>query len=177
MREPTLFSSLSCSNRISITESLKDWRNSNIIKHSNEMNFAHFGTFTLKWMTSVRTWGFWLPDWPFDVQYFLTVQREVHIWGRGRPLREAEEGRENKPTAKFLPKGTSRTVKEDALIYLGSAIQVKLGLLDLLASLQVADKTCSDCRNNKNHTMSQRCKRQCLKYRSKVKSVLLAAAW
>lgn len=66
------------------------------------MNFAHFGTFTLKWMTSVRTFGFWLPDWPFDVQYFLTVQREVHIWGRGRPLREAEEGRENKPTA---PKG------------------------------------------------------------------------
>lgn len=40
--------------------------------------------------------------------------------------------------------------KGDTLIHLGSAIHVKLGLLDVLASLQVADKTCSHCRNNTN---------------------------
>lgn len=113
------------------------------------MNFANDGTCTLKWMALVRTWGFWSPDWPFDVQYFLTVQREVHIWGRGRPLWEAEEGREKK-TKVFTKGKQARWQRGHFLIYLGGAIQVKLGLLDLLASLQVADKTCSDCRNDRN---------------------------
>lgn len=70
------------------------------VKETKTLHSAPYGT--ASGTASIRTRGFWLPDWALDVQYFLTVQRKVHIWRRGRPLWEAEEGSGNEPTARVL---------------------------------------------------------------------------
>lgn len=127
------------------------------------MNFAHYGTFSFKWMTEHEAFGYLID--PLMCNIFWPSRGKSTSGGEaGRYERQRKDVKTNQQQS-FYRRETRRTVKEDALIYLGGAIQVKLGLLDLLASLQVADKTCSDCRNNKNHTLSQRCKRPRLKYR------------
>lgn len=93
MRDATLFSSLSCSNRISITESLQN-QNKNAchttvtqLKKKSDTNTRkiYFNCHKI-----AKNWNQMkisiLPNGSFDMQDFLSIQRIIHIRRRGWTL-------------------------------------------------------------------------------------------
>lgn len=126
-----------------------------------------------KWLASIRARGLRLPDWPLDVQYFLTVQREIHIWRGGRPLQQAERGSENTLTAKVSLDVNTPDVKvghfdlprrcHPGWTWPPGSSGLSAGRWQNRFSLQKQHK----------QPLSQRYKRPRLKYHLKLKSVLL----